>query len=44
MAKEGSTCAIIIQPPTDDDIHDFQHIFLSDEFDWHLSKNLFEIS
>ena len=32
-----------MNPPTDNDIRECQNIFLSDEFDWDPSMNLFEI-
>ena len=30
---EGSTCGIATHPPTDNELHKFQNILLSDEFD-----------
>ena len=44
MTMKGSTCGTITHPPTDDYIRECQKILLSDEFDWDLSNNLFEIS
>ena len=44
MTREGSTCGIVTHPTTDDDLHEYQSILLSDEFDWYLSNNLFKIS
>ena len=43
MKMKGSTCGIIMRLPTYDDIHEYQHILLSDEFDWNPLNNLFEI-
>ena len=33
MTMEGSTCGLVTHPPTDDELHECQHILLSDEFD-----------
>ena len=40
---EGSTYGIVTHPPTDDELHEFQNILLSDEFDWYPSNNLFGV-
>ena len=37
---EGSTCGLVTNPPTDNELHEFQNILLSDEFDWD-SSNIF---
>ena len=41
---EKSTCGIITYPTNKDDLHKYQKIILSDEFDWDPSNNLFGIS
>ena len=44
MTMEGSTCGIIMHPPTDNELHECQNILPSDELYWDLSNNLFGIS
>ena len=44
MTMEGSTCGLVMHPPTDDNLRECQKIILSDEFDWYPSNNLFEFS
>ena len=44
MTTEGSTCRLVTHPPNDNNIHECQKIFLSDEFYWDTSNNLFEMS
>ena len=34
MAMEGSTLRLVTHPPTDEELYEYQRIFLSDEFDW----------
>ena len=43
MEMKVLTCGIIAHPNTDNDLHEFQWILLSDEFDWEPSNNSFEI-
>ena len=44
MKVEGSTCGIVMDPPIDKELHEYQNILLSDEFYWDPSNNLFEMS
>ena len=39
-----SNYGVITRPPTDDDLHEYQCILLSDGFYWYPSNNLFDIS
>ena len=41
MKMEVSTCMLVTHPPTDNELHEYRNILLSDEFDWDPSKNLF---
>ena len=43
MAMEVSNCVIITHPPTKNNIHEYQLILLSHEFDWYPSNILFGI-
>ena len=44
MKMEGSTFGLVAHPHTDNKLHEFQTILLSDECDWDPSKNWFVIS
>ena len=43
MSMEVSTCELITQLPTINDIYYCQQIIQSDEFDWDPSNDLFKI-
>ena len=43
MVMEGSTFGTITHPPTNNDVHEFQLIMISDNFDWVTANNLSEI-
>ena len=38
IKTEGSDFELVPHPPTDNEIHEFQKILLSDEFDWDPSN------